>query len=231
MFLSEWQNDQKQGQSGNELVRNLDHIGGGNLLRNLDHIGGGNLLRSLGTEKSRGKIRSESSRNDQSYQLDEKLRPRSGWSVDNKDLDSIEGGNLFRRAFDDVNKIERNLDHIGAGNLLRDLNIDTTNPGVKSSSNYKETEKDTIRRSYQRPSWVRGNLKHIDDENLLGRRAFANSYDMERNLDHIGGGNLLRDLKNLKYDPQQNGKETSTLHYVSSYGNLNELGDGILHDY
>ncbi|CAK9798631.1 Orcokinin peptides [Anthophora quadrimaculata] len=83
-----------------------------------------------------------------------------------RNLDQIGGGNLLRRGLQE----ERNLDHIGGGNLVRKV--------------------DAHRRQEQR------NLDKIGGGNLVreldGVLAVANH--LRRNLDQIGGGNLVRSL-------------------------------------
>ncbi|CAK9828796.1 hypothetical protein ANTRET_LOCUS6252 [Anthophora retusa] len=83
-----------------------------------------------------------------------------------RNLDQIGGGNLLRRGLQE----ERNLDQIGGGNLVREV--------------------EAHRRQEQR------NLDKIGGGNLVreldGVLAVANH--LRRNLDQIGGGNLVRSL-------------------------------------
>ncbi|XP_017792986.1 PREDICTED: uncharacterized protein LOC108574852 [Habropoda laboriosa] len=85
-----------------------------------------------------------------------------------RNLDQIGGGNLLRRGLQE----ERNLDQIGGGNLLREVDAERLNER---------------------------NLDQIGGGNLVrgldGVMAAADHF--RRNLDQIGGGNLVRSLSEI----------------------------------
>nr|XP_050859969.1 uncharacterized protein LOC127068197 [Vespula vulgaris] len=133
----------------------------------------------------------------------QKITETNEQSIVKRNLDQIGGGNLVRNiASNDFNEYNderslRNLDQIGGGNLVRDLsgykigakrNLDQIGGGNLVRSLYESSRKQKMRKNRMNgPNSIRlGNL-----ENLFKSRNEADDRTM-RNLDQIGGGNLVR---------------------------------------
>ncbi|XP_076302988.1 uncharacterized protein LOC143221423 [Lasioglossum baleicum] len=104
-----------------------------------------------------------------------------GGNVSRMSKGSIDRGSEYRSEEEAENRISRNLDHIGGGNLLR----------RRLAERFGQPEGSPP--LYRSGGWLasRRNLDQIGGGNLLRE---AVDRDQRRNLDHIGGGNLVRDL-------------------------------------
>ncbi|XP_043270404.1 uncharacterized protein [Venturia canescens] len=160
-----------------KLRRNLDRIGGGNLLRNLDRIGGAHLLREA-----------------QEPEKSDSSRLPNGAKVSDENSGLFTGGRQF---VIDPKDVQSWYDDHPGGDLLTDSQFgkDHKFPWIQ---NFRATND----RIY--PS-AREFLPYFNEAGQANKHQQGQSLKnsavqsvQQRNLDHIGGGNLLRDVGDLQ---------------------------------